>query len=164
MPLAAPVWNDVVAHVRDLAIAYVLALPVGWDRESSARSAGLRTFPLVAIATCGLVLVAQQVSADSAESRARVLQGLITGTGFLAAGVVLKEGTPDHPRGAPIVRGMTTAVSIWVIGVVGAATGFGLYDIAVILSVVSFVTLRALRPVKRAIDARAQTAEDPESQ
>src|SRR5690242_10703231 len=58
---ASLVWSDVLAHMRDLAIAYALALPIGWDRERAARSAGVRTFPLVAIATCGLVLVATGV-------------------------------------------------------------------------------------------------------
>lgn len=47
---------------------------------------------------------------------------------------------------------MTTAVSIWTMGVVGAAVGFGIYDIAIILAVTMFLTLRALAPVKRAIN------------
>lgn len=163
MTVVWPVWNDVVAHARDIAIAYALALPVGWDRERAVRSAGVRTFPLVAIATCGLVLISQQVSDNSAEARARVLQGLITGTGFLAAGVVLKEGNTDSAARAPVVQGMTTAASIWAIGVVGTATGFGLYDIAVLISVVSFVTLRALQPVKVAIDASVDASEESEA-
>lgn len=155
MQLAQSVWADVLTHIRELAIAYALALPVGWKRERAARSAGLRTFPLVAIATCGLVLVAERVSGGSPEARARVLQGIITGTGFLAAGVVLKEPHEDAAHGAGHVRGMTTAVSIWMIGVVGAAVGFGLYDVATVLSVAAFLTLRLLAPFKRAIDAQA---------
>ncbi len=54
-------WHDIGAHALNLAVAYALALPIGWDRERSEQSAGLRTFPLVAIAGCSFVLVAQQV-------------------------------------------------------------------------------------------------------
>ena len=147
---AGVVWGDVLAHIRDLALSYGLALPIGWDREQAARSAGIRTFPLVAMANCAVVLVATQFGEMTPEVKARVLQGLITGTGFLAAGVVLKD-TTDSAGG---VQGMTTAVSIWTIGVVGAAVGFGLYDIAVVLAATMFITLRALAPVKRAIEGK----------
>ena len=50
-------WWEITTHIISLAVAYALALPVGWDREKDARSAGIRTFPLVAIASCGFVLV-----------------------------------------------------------------------------------------------------------
>lgn len=46
-------WWEIATHIISLASAYALALPVGWDRERDARSAGIRTFPLVAIASCG---------------------------------------------------------------------------------------------------------------
>ena len=48
----------VIPHLGALAFAYVLALPIGWDRERNERSAGLRTFPLVAVASCGLRIIA----------------------------------------------------------------------------------------------------------
>ena len=51
-----------------LAIAYVLALPIGWNREKEARSAGLRTFPLVAVASCGFVLTAQSLAGVDAQA------------------------------------------------------------------------------------------------
>lgn len=158
MIVTTPVWGDVLAHLRDLAISYALALPVGWDREQSVRSAGVRTFPLVAMANCAVVLIATSFGGTTPEVQARVLQGLITGTGFLAAGVVLKDSSTDAADGSRGVRGMTTAVSIWAIGIVGAAVGFGLYDIAVVLAIAMFATLRALAPVKRAI-ARERSGE-----
>ena len=52
-------WGNVVAHFVSLTIAYALALPIGWDREKGSRSAGLRTFPLVAMASCGFIIIAQ---------------------------------------------------------------------------------------------------------
>ena len=132
---------DVFAHLRDLVIAYLLALPIGWDQEQEVRSAGLRTFPLVAGASCGFVLVAVALFGARNVAHARVLEGLITGIGFIGGGAILKSGTE--------VRGTATAASIWTTGVVGAAVGFGLYDIAVVLAALNFGTLRVLRAVKR---------------
>lgn len=136
--------GDALAHVRDLAIAYALALPLGWSWERKARSAGLRTYPLVAIASCGFVILAARVVGLVAEGQARVLQGLITGIGFLAAGAVIKQGS--------FVRGTANAASIWGTGVAGAAVGYGSYDLAVVLSAVNFVTLWLFAPLKHEID------------
>lgn len=134
-------WNDILSHVVDLAIAFVLALPIGWDQEKEVRSAGIRTFPLVAVASCGLVLVAIEVLGEHAQSQARILQGLITGIGFIGGGAILKGGGT--------ARGTATAASIWNTGVIGAAVGFGLYDIAIFLSVINFLILWLLLPLKR---------------
>ncbi|HEX6014343.1 MAG TPA: MgtC/SapB family protein, partial [Geminicoccaceae bacterium] len=77
---------DVVPHAIALVVAYVLALPIGWDREREERSAGLRTFPLVAIASCGFVQAAETVLQGQPEATARVIEGLITGMGFIGGG------------------------------------------------------------------------------
>lgn len=69
-------WVEIASHVMDLAIAYALALPIGWDRERKERSAGIRTFPLVAIASCGFVLVAIRVLGIESIGQARILEGL----------------------------------------------------------------------------------------
>jgi putative Mg2+ transporter-C (MgtC) family protein len=106
-------WDMVLRHFATLAAAYVLALPVAWDREKSARSAGLRTFPLVALASCGYILLADRVWAASPESQARILQGLISGIGFIGGGAILKDGGT--------VRGTATAASICSTGAIGAA-------------------------------------------
>jgi len=135
--------SEVLAHLRDLGIAYALVLPIGWDQEREARSAGLRTFPLVAVAACGFVLVGASVLGARSPAQARVLEGLITGIGFIGGGAILK--------GATQVRGTATAASIWTTGVIGAAVGYQLYDIAVVLAVLNFLTLRVLRPIKQGI-------------
>lgn len=134
------VWADVFSHLRDLGIAFALAFPIGWDQEREARSAGVRTFPLVAVAACGLVLVAIEVLGDRSQAQARILQGLITGIGFIGGGAILKEGGT--------VRGTATAASVWNIGVVGAAVGYGYYDIGFVLALINFATLRFLLPFK----------------
>jgi putative Mg2+ transporter-C (MgtC) family protein len=132
---------DVVPHVVALAIAYALALPIGWDREREERSAGLRTFPLVAIASCGFIQAAETILQGNPEATARVVEGLITGMGFIGGGAIL--------RLKDSVRGTATAASLWATGAVGTAVGLGAYDIAVLLSAVTFLTLKALTPLKR---------------
>jgi putative Mg2+ transporter-C (MgtC) family protein len=82
-------WSMVVLHIRDLLYAYILALPIGWDREKNARTAGLRTCPLVAVAACGYMLVGRQVF-SSTEAEARVMDGIITGIGFIGGGAILR--------------------------------------------------------------------------
>ena len=74
---------DMVPHLVTLLVAYVLALPIGWDREKNERSAGLRTFPLVAIASCGFIQAAESIVHGNPEATARIVEGLITGMGFI---------------------------------------------------------------------------------
>lgn len=135
------VWQDVLSHLFDLSIAFVLALPIGWDREKESRSAGLRTFPLVACACCGFVLIGNAVFGERSPEHSRMLQGLITGIGFIGGGAILRDGRT--------VIGTATAASLWNTGVMGAAVGFGLYDIGIVLSAINLATLRLLAPFKR---------------
>ncbi len=67
-------WGNIVADFVSLTIAYALALPIGWDREKGSRSAGLRTFPLVAMASCGFIIIGQQVARESPEAQARIIE------------------------------------------------------------------------------------------
>ena len=122
-----------------LSIAYLLALPVAWDREHEARSAGLRTFPLVSVAACGYMLVGIQVL-DSTDAESRVLYGIITGMGFLGGGAILKsEGS---------VTGTATAASLWMTGAIGVAVAFHRYEISLVLAILNFVTLRYIKQLK----------------
>ena len=132
---------NIVPHVIALAVAYVLALPIGWDREREERSAGLRTFPLVAIASCGFIQAAETITHGSPEATARVVEGLITGMGIIGGGAIL--------RLKDSVRGTATAASLWATGAIGTAVGLGAHDIAVLLSIITFITLKALTPLNR---------------
>lgn len=133
---------DIVPHLVALLVAYVLALPIAWDRERNERSAGLRTFPLVAIAACGFIQAAESVTVGNAEATARIVEGIINGVGFIGGGAILvgKLGT----------RGTATAASIWATGAIGTAVGLGAYDTAIVLSVVTFATLRVMANFKSA--------------
>ncbi|HVQ08853.1 MAG TPA: MgtC/SapB family protein [Allosphingosinicella sp.] len=132
---------NVLPHAIALAIAYVLALPLGWNREQEERSAGLRTFPLVAIASCGFIQAAESLTAHSPEAMARIVEGLITGMGFIGGGAIL--------RLKDSVKGTATAASLWATGAIGVAAGLGSYDVAVMLSIVAFITLWVLSPLKK---------------
>lgn len=123
-----------------IVVAYLLTLPVGWEREREAHSVGVRTFPIVAMASCGYLLL---VSAGDPASQSRVLQGMIAGIGFVGGGAILKEGAT--------VKGTATAASIWCTGVVGAAVAMGRYDVAIILSALTFLTLKVLWRFKQKI-------------
>lgn len=141
---------DVVPHLCVLAIAYVLALPIGWDREKSERSAGLRTFPLVAIASCGFIQATETLTHGSPEATARIVEGLITGMGFIGGGAILVVKTS--------VKGTATAASLWATGAVGTAVGLGAYDIALVLSLLTFLTLRFGTKIKPDADKAAAPA------
>jgi putative Mg2+ transporter-C (MgtC) family protein len=132
-------WLQIWFNLLHLGAAYVLALPVAFDREVSARGAGLRTFPLVAVAACGYTLVGMSVL-DSTEAESRVLQGLITGIGFIGGGAILKS------RGH--VTGTATAASIWTTGLIGISVAFDRYEVAALLAVITFITLRYVRQLK----------------
>ena len=131
---------EIVRHLTALAIAYALAFPIGWDREKATRSAGLRTFPLVALASCGFVQATESMLAGSPEGTARIVEGPITGIGFIGGGAILKDGLS--------VRGTATAASIWAAGAIGTAVGLGTLDVAVAISVLTFLTLRLLPILK----------------
>lgn len=136
-------WAVISSHLAKLILAYVLALPIAWDQERSARGAGLRTFPLVALGSCGYVLVGLYVLSGS-ESHARILYGLMTGIGFIGGGAILKQ----HAQ----VTGTATAASIWITGAVGAAVAWDRYEIAILLSLINFLTLRMGGKVKEKYD------------
>src|SRR3546814_20371723 len=84
-------WEESFSHIVSLALAYALALPVGWNREKDERRAGIRTFPLVAIASFGFVLVGIAILGRTSPAQVRLLEGLITGVGFIGGGDILKH-------------------------------------------------------------------------
>jgi putative Mg2+ transporter-C (MgtC) family protein len=133
MPNVFGIWSDSLDHLVHLLVAFVLALPIGWNRARTERSAGLRTFPLVAMASCGLVQTAISILGPDAPSHANILQGIVIGVGFIGAGAIIRQGD--------ITTGNATAASVWVVGIIGAAVGYGYYDIGIILAAANLGTL-----------------------
>lgn len=127
-------FSRIAEHVVPLSMAYALAFPIGWDRERETRSAGLRTFPLVALAACGFIEATESLFRHSEHAMAYVVEGLMTGMGFIGGGAILRHGAS--------VYGTATAASLWATGAIGAAVGLGSYEVAVTIALVTFLTLR----------------------
>ncbi len=101
---------------------------------------GVRTFPIVGMSSCAVLLI---VGADAA-AQSRVLQGLLTGIGFVGAGAIVKDGQAVH--------GTATAASIWTTGAIGAAVALERYEIGIALMTMNLLTLRLLLPIKQRLD------------
>lgn len=136
-------WTEIQFVLIKLALSFLLALPAGWDRERKTVLMGLRTFPIVALASCGYILVAAEFATGNEQAQARVLQGLVAGMGFIGGGAILK--------GEDGVRGTATAASLWATGVIGAAVAFGRLEIALATSLVLYGVLRFMTRVKDAV-------------
>jgi putative Mg2+ transporter-C (MgtC) family protein len=139
-------WQNAWIVLQRIAITYALTVLIGWDREKETHSAGVRTFPIVGMASCGFLLVLGP-HPDSGD-QSRLLQGLITGIGFVGGGAILKEGAT--------VKGTATAASVWNAGVIGAAVAAGRYEVGVILALLNLFTLRALLPLKVWLDSKSR--------
>jgi putative Mg2+ transporter-C (MgtC) family protein len=137
-------WWQIWDSVYHMLIAFVLALPLGLDRERRARSAGLRTFPLVAVAACGFMLVGLREFA-AGDAQARVVYGIITGIGFIGGGAILKKDG-GH------VSGTATAASLWTTGAIGVAVANDRYEIAIVLALLNFLTLSIGRRIKKQVE------------
>jgi putative Mg2+ transporter-C (MgtC) family protein len=150
MSLLSNQWLEIWNNFGHIAITYALTVTIGWESEREAHGAGVRTFPIVGMASCGYLLILGNQPDSAAQSR--LLQGLITGIGFIGGGAILKEGAS--------VRGTATAASVWNAGVIGAAIAMNHYGIAVTLTLLNVFTLRALLPLKNWIDRKADSASE----
>jgi putative Mg2+ transporter-C (MgtC) family protein len=130
-----------------VAISCALTMPISVERYRDDRSAGLRTFPIVAAASCGYVLLAGQVFGLASEQQTHILQGLVTGIGFIGGGAIVKE--------ANRVRGTATAAAVWSTGIVGAAVGYGRLEIALVVGAFTAVTLWVASRFERRREAAA---------
>ncbi len=141
MPSFDFAWDLFLFDFLKLGGAFLLAIPIALQRERSTRIMGLRTFPLTAVGSCGYVLVAIELIGLTANPQARIIQGLMGGIGFLGAGAILKDGNT--------VRGTATAASVWTTGALGIAVAYEQYEIAVLLSLITFLTLFLLTPASQ---------------
>jgi len=145
MPQLPVDWAQVWSVVEKILLAYLLAMPTGLIREKQEHGIGIRTFPIVAMASCGYLLIfTGGTSSDLLAAQSRVLQGLIAGIGFVGGGAILKQGMSVH--------GTATAASIWNTAAIGASVAAGRYEIAVMLSILNVFTMRVLAPLKERID------------
>ena len=135
-----------------LLLAAVLGGALGYERERSGKAAGLRTHMLVAIGAALFVLVPQQGGMAVADM-SRVIQGIVTGVGFLGAGAIIKHAS------AHSVQGLTTAAGVWMTAAIGVACGLGREATAVLSTVLALAVLAAVpHLVGKGDDARADDA------
>ena len=121
-----------------LLIASLLGGLLGYERELKRKAAGLRTHMLVALGAALFVLVPVQVGM-SPEDISRVIQGLVTGIGFLGAGTILKGNSAED------VKGLTTAAGIWLTAAIGVAVGLG-HEATAVLSTLLALAIFVLMP------------------
>lgn len=127
--------------------ATLLGAIVGFERERAGKPAGLRTHTLVSLGTA-IVVLACSGSQMSMDGLSRVIQGIVTGIGFIGAGSILKL-SEEHD-----IKGLTTAAGIWMTAAIGVACGLGTIGLALIATVMTLIVLAVLR----VIEARAALA------
>jgi putative Mg2+ transporter-C (MgtC) family protein len=143
-------WQSQLIEVGKLAAAYALIFPVGWFREKEAHTIGVRTFPLVAVASCGYVLLA----GPGIDAQSRVIQGLVTGIGFLGGAAIFRS-----EQG--VVHGAATAASIWATAAVGAAVAQEQWLLAAGMALFDLFVLRVLKPLKEKLDTGSRPEDRP---
>lgn len=141
---------SVLDHARDLAVACALAFPLAWDGGREDFGAGPRTVLLVAVTACGFLQAAGTVTHDEPTAAARLMVGLITGIGFLGAGLlglgaILRSGRPGHRPGHGPGHGMALATGLCAAAAIGAASALHAYEVAAILAIATVAARHGLR-------------------
>jgi putative Mg2+ transporter-C (MgtC) family protein len=140
-----------------LVVAALLSGLIGLERERNERAAGLRTHALVGLGACLAMVVSAFGFGDWHDSPtrldpSRIAAQVISGVGFLGAGVIIFQ------RDREVVRGLTTAASVWVVAAIGLAVGGGMYVTAGTGTVIGLVILAGLKPLERRLISRRRSA------
>ena len=139
-------WNPTEVGINALVFAHIfgallLGLVAGYERTYHGRAAGMRTYGLVCMASCALtVLVAfpqhwfggslrEWWGSSLPPDPTRIIQGIVTGIGFLGAGMIMKDGLS--------ISGLTSAASLWASSAIGVLVGIGFYSAAILLTLLS---------------------------
>ncbi|OMH34494.1 MgtC/SapB family protein [Tersicoccus sp. Bi-70] len=142
------VSDTTLLEIELLLATFVLCSFIGIERQVHQKAAGYRTHVLVGLGSCAFTLVSgwgftAVLGSDVNLDPSRIAAQIVSGIGFLGAGVIFK--------GRDVVRGLTTAASIWVAAAVGMACGAGMLSLAIVLSVLYLVTLVGVAPLVRRI-------------
>ena len=123
-----------VILVRVIAAA-VLGGIIGWERERKGRAAGLKTHILVSVGSALFVLAPILAGIDGGDNT-RVMQGIVSGIGFLGAGAILRDGMR--------VEGLTTAAGIWMTAAIGMAAGMGQEMLALVTTLLAWLVVATI--------------------
>ena len=130
-----------------LILAVIVGGLVGFEREVRRHSAGLRTYILVSLGSCLIMLTSLYVldiyKDEAAADPARIAAGVIAGIGFLGAGTII--------RSSEGVKGLTTAASLWLVAAAGLGIGCGFYLASLVAAALALIVLSVLRYLERAI-------------
>jgi putative Mg2+ transporter-C (MgtC) family protein len=150
-------WDELTAGLTNpdqllrvflrLLVAILLGGLMGLQRVSAGKPSGVRTHCLVCLGTT-VILLSCSAAAISLEGASRVIQGIVTGIGFIGAGSILKL-SEEH-----LTHGLTVSVRIWTTAAVGIAIGLGQVGIALIAAVLTILTLAVLAALERRIEKR----------
>lgn len=146
MPDSRALWTVLIRVIA----ATLLGALLGFQRERAGKPAGLRTHILVSLG-CAIVVLACAGSGMDMAGQSRVIQGIVTGIGFIGAGSILKVSEERD------IRGLTTAAGLWLTATVGVACGLGTIGIALIASVLALIFL-ALEGLQNRIAKKRQEA------
>ena len=122
-------WNDLLKAILSLCAGFVL----GFEREWENKSAGFKTISIICLGSTLFSLLSFKLGAGESEDATRIASYVISGIGFLGAGVIFKDGVN--------VNGLTTASIIWMSAAIGMAIGFGVYVIAAIFLLACFAII-----------------------
>jgi putative Mg2+ transporter-C (MgtC) family protein len=141
-----------------LAFATVCGAAIGWERELREKGAGLRTHMMIAVGACLFIVVAISASKElAAGDLMRVIQGLVTGIGFIGAGLIFTR------RGS--VHGLTTAAGVWCTAGIGGAAGLGRYVLAGIATLLAVAIIGGLKHIEpklhKAVEQRRRDRQRP---
>lgn len=128
-------------EAAQVSFAFVIGAVIGLEREFRSKPAGFRTMILICVGSCLYTILSKESNQVSPD---RIASNIVTGIGFIGAGVIFKEGIT--------VNGLTTAALIWVTAALGMAVGYHNYTLAVTVSVIVVLTLFVLEPVQRFIN------------
>src|SRR5262245_36220465 len=144
-----PDWFEIVAR---LCAAALIGGGIGINRHLHHKAIGLRTLSLVSSGAAGLVLASLHSAGMTphVDAMSRVIQGIMTGVGFLGAGVIIRSQADDK------IHGLTTAAVVWVTAALGALCGMGEWKILIVLSAIIAVVLMIGGPVERWYDTALQ--------
>jgi putative Mg2+ transporter-C (MgtC) family protein len=146
-------WSEIVLR---LAVATLAGGAIGLNRDLRDKPIGLRTLGLVSLATATAVVLADP-SGDAAkisDATSRIIQGILTGIGFLGAGVIIHR--EHHSR----VQGLTSAACTWFTACVGIACGTGHWRIVIVALAITFALLIAGGPIERRLHRALGGKED----
>jgi putative Mg2+ transporter-C (MgtC) family protein len=156
------VWEELAAGFPDpeamvrmtvrLIVAMIFGAVIGIQRERAGKPAGLRTHMLVSSGTAVFVIASEEFGMNP-DSVARVIQGLVTGIGFLGAGAILKLYDKRE------VEGLTTAAGIWMTAALGVAVGLGLFGLALVATLLAWMTLSLMRQLEDILNKGSRKGE-----